>query len=489
MMRAQLHVILNPVSGGQQAESILSSAVDPLLKRQEPKIEYQIRRTARPGHASDITYDLLQSAERTDGLSLRIALLGGDGTTHEVLNGINRFHKARSQELPQIELAVVPTGTANALFAGLYPPHVQPASNGTTSCDTEHGWRLRSLKALLSSLCHSFPSSSPSAATSVPLTLAKASISSADETSAAKELVSHLVTSHAFHASILLDSDSADLRAKYPGVERFKVAAGMNATRWTNYPLASAILSTAETRSQQSGTVRLLPYQKDDHGGEVSVEKYDARSRSWRSESLQEPADHVQIEGPFFYFAALTTDRLEPAFVPGPFSAAKSTAAFRCPSQDEWQAIRCGLSRPSNALDVVIIRPARDPAVQAAIKSLKSLSSGPIDWSSPSEAFDIKQRFAAMRLSPIMAAMYDEGKHIQLTYPLPDDAAAELATDGQGEYVVEYYRTGGYIWLAGNEGEGEERARVACIDGAIVKGDRTEVRVVQNLTKHVRVWR
>ena len=499
-MTPVLHAIVNPVSGGRVTDEIWKEAVQPAIAKLAPTVRIELHRTERAGHAADVAQTIAAQAQATGATYLIV--LGGDGTTHEALNGLYRHAESlgAGAAVPSVELGIVPTGTANALYAGLYPPQLVSEEPGAN----EHTWRLRSLDALLHSLGSSASQAHPY--TKIPLTLTLASFASADadpeapfSTVAHSSLVSHLVTSHAFHASILVDSDDSALRAAHPGVERFKIAAGMNVTRWTNYPIASSDAASDHC----AGTVQLLPLtSSSDAAG--SVLRYDGRTSAWKPVTDSE----TTLRGPFFYFASLTTDRLEPTFVPGPFSAAATSSSEGQETDQgpdaEWRSQCHRLARPAEAVDVVVLRPTRDPAVHAALQRVEGLSGDrgkDVDWSGARYVNDeqkrravqsIKQAFAQTRLGPVTTAMYDAGRHVHLTYPASTDSPeGALEMHGGGEYAFEYYRTSGYVWHAADDGksEVEERARVACVDGTIVRADRTEVRVLRGLTDAVRVWR
>lgn len=109
-------------------------------------------------------------------------LLGGDGTVHDHLNRSD----ARAQ------LVVVPCGTANALYASLFPA-------ATT---------------ILSSFLAALRGDNPR-----PLSLARVN----------GRTVASVIVSSCLHASILHDSEA--LRVSHPGIERFKLAAAQNMTR------------------------------------------------------------------------------------------------------------------------------------------------------------------------------------------------------------------------------------------------------------------
>ncbi|KAI3488828.1 hypothetical protein L1887_47027 [Cichorium endivia] len=298
------------------------------------------------------------------------------GTTHEVLNGI---YLSGARGSVQVRLGVVPAGTANALFAALYPEHwtqdVQrsvAAAQSASELDSDVvDAMLRSVKTLAASI--------RSGEGCVDLPLMHVDLGD-------RQVVAHLVTSHALHAAILHDADTATMRARHTGIERFKAAAALNATRWTHATL----------------TLHPLP------GG---VQQYSPQTSSFSR--IEE--GKLVLEGPFLYLNAMLTDRLESAFIPAPLSSA--------------------LALPRDAVDVVVIRPTRDP----------ELAGDPKDG----------ETFAQTRLGPITAGMYAGGTHIDLTYDttLP---------------MVEYFRCAGYDFTAG----AGDKDRLVCTDGFVSEAER-----------------
>lgn len=348
----------------------------------------------------EIARDSLASAASNDPADpiLDIVLIGGDGTTHELLNGLY-LHPSSSTPPPavkaslQIRLAIVPGGTANALYSAMYPAdwtqEVQHRAATTASIgdldanvlDT----MLQSVRALVSA--------KEGRLEGLPLLL-----NGLEDGQGEEWLISHLVTSHALHAAILHDADTPEMRAQHKGIERFKAAAQMNATRWTH------------------GRLSL------DGGSGGSVQRYTPSTRAF------EPVAESTLEGPFLYLNVMVTDRLESSFVPAPLSSAFSEGKL-----------------PAGAIDVVTIRPRRDPSVAAV----------------PDEK-EAGIYFATTRLGDITAGMYSGGKHIDMTY-----------TDG--EPVVEYFRCQGYTFEPG-AGEGEDgKAKLVCTDGFISTAARTRV--------------
>ena len=327
---SKIHVVTNPAAGARQSKTVLADEVIPLLPSDRP-VQHWETTGARDGERIGAAI----RDETGENGTADVVLLGGDGTTHEVLNGF--FSSPTSA---RIQVALVPTGTANALHAAMYPGQ----------------GRLDSLRALVGAKQgHLFP---------LTLTLNTTTDTHAKE----HTRLTHLITSHALHAAILHDSDA--VRAEHPGIERFKLAAQMNATNWIG------------------GSLRLLAEGQQ-------VKRFNPQSKSFEPHPSE-------LDGPFLYLAALTTDRLEPAFVPAPFSS-----AFPSEATDE------NLQRPPDAIDIVVVRPTRDPQVN-------------------DQELETRIQFATTRLTEITQDMYSAGKHVGLTYDRPD------------EPVVEYFRASGY---------------------------------------------
>jgi diacylglycerol kinase family enzyme len=95
MSAAALCVIYNPKAGRGRAARFL----DGLQKRFRNRVE--LRPTTAPGHGEELAYDAAR-----DGFT-QVAAAGGDGTVHEVANGVLRAGR------PGVVFRVLPTGSAN----------------------------------------------------------------------------------------------------------------------------------------------------------------------------------------------------------------------------------------------------------------------------------------------------------------------------------------------------------------------------------------
>lgn len=90
--------IINPYAGKRDQTSRIYGMADHL--RDEHGLECACMLTDRPGGATDMARKLVESGE-----AIRLYACGGDGTIHEVANGIAGF--------PNAAMTAVPTGTGN----------------------------------------------------------------------------------------------------------------------------------------------------------------------------------------------------------------------------------------------------------------------------------------------------------------------------------------------------------------------------------------
>ena len=97
--------ILNPAAGKKQGALELRPIIEAFFA--EYPMDYSIYETERPGHATELV-----KAEAERGDAVRFYACGGDGTTLEVLGGIDGFENA--------ELVSVPCGSGND-FLRMFP--------------------------------------------------------------------------------------------------------------------------------------------------------------------------------------------------------------------------------------------------------------------------------------------------------------------------------------------------------------------------------
>ena len=96
------HIIVNPISGKNRGAKNLR-VVEEILKQSQ--IEYGVHATTAKGDGEKFARELTERGEND------LMVLGGDGTLHEVLNGI--------ADPAQCRLALIPSGTGNDFAAKL----------------------------------------------------------------------------------------------------------------------------------------------------------------------------------------------------------------------------------------------------------------------------------------------------------------------------------------------------------------------------------
>lgn len=94
-------VILNPASSGGAGSRIWPKVEAELARRGIP---FELFRTEAPGHARSLSREVAELGAN------RILVIGGDGTVHEVANGLLESTR------PPPPLAVVPVGTGNDFY-------------------------------------------------------------------------------------------------------------------------------------------------------------------------------------------------------------------------------------------------------------------------------------------------------------------------------------------------------------------------------------
>lgn len=326
-----LLVIYNPVSGNSTAEQFFNDHVIPRLYTAN-RIPTQIVRTRAAGDAGIEALSFINRYKE----DITIVLGSGDGTLHEIVNHLtfatDAGMRGDDQSFP-ICFVLVPCGTANALYASLFRP---PPPQETIA------YKLRSLEAFLGA---STPRSLTLSLTSLLGPLAGQSNS--------RPVASVVVTSTALHAAILEDSEK--LREKIPGIERFKVAAQQNITKW------------------YASRVKLLPIPSS---GIVHI--YDPRKGDFvLPDDSNAGHSALDVHGPFAYFlSTVNVDRLEPEFRINPMISKSSTM--------------------DTSMDVVMVPPQRDPTFTL-------------------DTLQAREKFAEKTVA-VLTTAYQDGNHINLRY-------------------------------------------------------------------------
>lgn len=260
--------------------------------------------------------------------------------------------------------------------------------------------------------------------------------------------ISHIVQSTSLHANLLHDSEA--LRSTVPGLERFKLAAKLNVGEF------------------YASTVSL----------KGPVRQWDPKKAGWAEpftvqpdQSTAAPGEGVEFaeEEEFAYFlASSTTPRLEPTF-----------------------EILPTLSEPGEGtMDLLVMRPGRDPRVQSLRASTPNADERPTGKSEeddPLAPFTPAGRTWAVRAQEVLTAAYHAGSHIQLCYPTsatpsaPKDVEEDMLhlhphSDGleavtasdkrAGEPVAELFRCTGFRW---RPRDSSTKAGLVCADGAVAR--------------------
>ncbi|ORY33148.1 ATP-NAD kinase-like domain-containing protein [Naematelia encephala] len=397
------HLIVNPAAGHGKAPEFVQNHVVPLLHHLG--IAFELHETKGVRDAGRIGAEILT----TTSFPVKVVIAGGDGTAHEMIEGVLKAERdKKDQALGRWELVILPLGTANALFSSLFPqppePPSEPSSLVSYLSDTGPDVLYQ-----LSSLLASLKSTTPARRLPITLTSLESPISPPTE-----PIQSHIVLSTALHAAILSDSEA--LRSSYPGLERFKIAADQNL----------GVFFKAD--------VRLIP----PHSGKIK--QYDPSVGNW-----VDPFTFGEdtLSGPFAYFlSTTTTPRLEPSFVISPLLATLPPNPSDPPT-----------------MDIIVLRPLRDPAVRSALAS-RGDEAASETWKS--------------RIRQVMGWAYKGGGHVDLTYPAH---RGETEVKGGGEVVVETFRCGGFEWVP-TDAE-HEPSHIVCADGSLHTIERNGKATVQ----------
>lgn len=198
-------VLYNPISGHGTAEAFVNSHVVPFLSTNGQTVTSdQIFATQSAAHAGQLIVDFLKSRQPYDDDEITIILCSGDGTLHDIINVLESpaalDHRVGTVA-PHLRFVLVPCGTANALFASLFPPKagIEPS---------DIAYKLQSLQAYINK----------QASRATPLVLARTQMPHPSAEKPPETIISLVVVSTSLHASIL--NDSEELRATMPGIER-----------------------------------------------------------------------------------------------------------------------------------------------------------------------------------------------------------------------------------------------------------------------------
>jgi len=381
-------IIVNDRARDPQVQEFIGKHVLPILST---SASCQLHYTLSEEEAGNIAKSFVQQSKEAHPA---IVLAGGDGTLHGLVNWLALDAVSHDAPFPSVAFFLLPTGTANAFYSSLYPrtdveiTHPLILSNP----DQPTAYKLQSITA---------GDTKPRA-----LNVAAVRVYEANSSSPSSTTLSVVVISTSVHAGIL---DTAEkYRDSIPGIERFKVAAMENILNWT------------------SARVELLPLP---HSG--VVKQYDPVRKSFVPVIQPSGSGVTSLEGPFFYFlSTVNVDRLETAFVMTPLT-------------------KTLVDDDKEFLDVIVVRPARDPAFQGGSE-------------------DERKSFIA-KATKWFGAVYSDGNHIHLPYN--EDSEDPV-------YITEYFRVGGWQWIPSGD---DYASSLLCVDGTILKipsGGKASVSVV-----------
>lgn len=102
-MRNRFIAIVNPAAGGGRSAKLAGPALAGL---REKGLKIDVVASTGPGHAVELAREAYEQGYR------RFIAVGGDGTVHEILNGV--YERARGKE--RIALGFLPLGTGNSFL-------------------------------------------------------------------------------------------------------------------------------------------------------------------------------------------------------------------------------------------------------------------------------------------------------------------------------------------------------------------------------------
>jgi diacylglycerol kinase (ATP) len=102
-LRNKFFAIVNPAAGGGRSAKLAGPALAGL---REKGLKIDVVASTGPGHAIELAREAYEQGYR------RFIAVGGDGTAHEILNGV--YERARSKD--RIALGFLPLGTGNSFL-------------------------------------------------------------------------------------------------------------------------------------------------------------------------------------------------------------------------------------------------------------------------------------------------------------------------------------------------------------------------------------
>ncbi|MGB7845664.1 MAG: diacylglycerol kinase family protein [Candidatus Acidiferrum sp.] len=102
-MKERLLAIVNPAAGGGRSAKLAGNEI---ARLKEKGLRIDVIASTGPGHATELAREAYEQGYR------KFLAVGGDGTAHEVINGVF----AREQAMERVELGFLPLGTGNSFL-------------------------------------------------------------------------------------------------------------------------------------------------------------------------------------------------------------------------------------------------------------------------------------------------------------------------------------------------------------------------------------
>ena len=164
-------IISNPNAGKKQGPDFIRQHVTWFIDEfLPPTVVPEVKQTTKEGDAGVIALEYIRQNTGKDRIMILVS--GGDTTIHEIIQHLESSLQARTH-LPRVDIALLPMGTANALYYSEFPP--ERTEDICKTFDLRVQRRLatldketRSNLLSLSALCSNLPST--------PLTIARSLI-------------------------------------------------------------------------------------------------------------------------------------------------------------------------------------------------------------------------------------------------------------------------------------------------------------------------
>ncbi len=234
----QVHVVVSTRSGLRLAPPVYEHVLRPLLEAVGLKPEeagsgsgngYQVTTTTSPNTIRDLARELGRTAHPENHT---LILLSGDGGVVDLLNGLDHASPATPPQPPTI--ALLPLGTANALFHSLHKPHYTTIAHPSPLVLSLRTLLLKGTPHPLPTFRATFspgarlisaPSDpDPAAPHGDSTTTNTTDPASNDQDENTPHLIGAVVASYGFHATLVWASDTPTYRKH--GAARFGLAAG-----------------------------------------------------------------------------------------------------------------------------------------------------------------------------------------------------------------------------------------------------------------------